>query len=76
MVDGPAKAAWLMPEERHALAEKLADDRRRCEKVRHFTLREALTSPRVLALSFVYFGAVTPLYPVDAWVPQILKGAV
>ena len=44
------------------------------ERVRHYTLREALTDRRVLALSFVYFGIATGMYGLTFWLPQIVKG--
>lgn len=74
LVDGPKKAPWLTKEESDALSQKLEEERRRCENIRHFTLREALSSPRVLALSFIYFGVVTALYGVNLWLPKIIYG--
>lgn len=38
------------------------------------TLREALSSPKVLALGFVYFGLLAGLYGIQFWLPQIVKG--
>jgi MFS transporter, ACS family, tartrate transporter len=37
------------------------------------TLREALTSPKVMSLSFVYFGVLAGLYGIQFWLPQIVK---
>ena len=43
------------------------------EAIHHFTLKEALTHPRVLALAVVYFGIVIGLYSLGLWLPQIVK---
>jgi MFS transporter, ACS family, tartrate transporter len=37
------------------------------------TLREALSSPKVIALSLIYFGFVGALYGMQFWLPQIVK---
>jgi ACS family tartrate transporter-like MFS transporter len=72
--DGPASAAWLEPAERDALLGRLAAERRDCEAVHGFTLREALTNRRVLALSLVYFGIVCGNYGLGYWLPTIVSG--
>jgi MFS transporter, ACS family, tartrate transporter len=72
--DGPEKAEWLEPEERTWLANRLAAERATKEAVHHFTLKEALTHPRILALGVVYFGAVIGLYGLSLWLPTIIKG--
>ncbi len=37
------------------------------------TLGEALTSPKVITLSLIYFGFVGALYGMQFWLPQIIK---
>jgi MFS family permease len=74
--DGPEAAAWLDPAERAALAERLAAERRQREAVRTFTLREALSNPRVLALSLVYFGIASGNYGLGYWLPSIVQNAL
>ena len=37
------------------------------------TLGQALSSPRVIALSLIYFGFVGALYGMQFWLPQIVK---
>ena len=44
------------------------------EAIRHYTLGEALTNPRVLGLSAVYFGLLCGQYGLAYWLPQIVKG--
>jgi ACS family tartrate transporter-like MFS transporter len=39
----------------------------------HLTLGQALASPKVLALSLIYFGFVAALYGMQFWLPQIVK---
>jgi nitrate/nitrite transporter NarK len=72
LTDGPAHASWLAPDERAALLARLAAERRQREAVRAFTLREALTDKRVLALSLVYFGIVSGNYGLGYWLPTIV----
>ena len=73
LTNGPQDAKWLEPDERAWLTQRLAAERANREAVRHFTLREALTHPRVLALALVYFGIVVGLYGLSLWLPQIVK---
>jgi len=72
--DGPAHASWLEPAERDALLARLSAERRHREAVHTFTLREALTNPRLLALSLVYFGIVSGNYGLGYWLPTIVSG--
>jgi nitrate/nitrite transporter NarK len=72
--DGPATARWLDSAERDTLLRRLEAERHHREAARSFTLREALTHPRVLALSLVYFGIVSGNYGLGYWLPTIVKG--
>lgn len=72
--DSPDTAAWLLPEERAALTRTIAIETEARERERAYTLREALTDPRVIALGFVYFGIVAGMYGLTFWLPQIVKG--
>jgi D-galactonate transporter len=74
LTDRPADAAWLQPEQRTWLAERLEAERRQRVAVRHYTVGQALMNPRVLALSLVYFAAVAANYGVSFFLPQIIKG--
>jgi MFS transporter, ACS family, tartrate transporter len=73
LTDRPADAAWLAPDERSWLAERLEAERRQRDAVRSYTVVEALVNPRVLALSVVYFGAVATNYGLSFFLPQIVK---
>jgi MFS family permease len=56
LTDKPIEAAWLDPDERVVLQATINHERKSREAIRHYKLGEALTNPRVLALSLVYFG--------------------
>ena len=71
--DRPTKARWLTPAEATALEAHLAAED--AEEVgREVPTREALTDPRVLALSVVYFGIVFGLYVLAFFLPQVIEG--
>lgn len=71
--DSPTDAPWLEPAERAALTVAIAAEDRNRESLRKYTLRDALTDPRVLGLSLVYFGIATGMYGLTFWLPQIVK---
>jgi MFS transporter, ACS family, tartrate transporter len=74
LTDKPREAAWLESNERIALQARLDDERKSREAIRKYTLGEALTNPRVLGLSLVYFGIVSGGYGLTYWLPQIVNG--
>jgi D-galactonate transporter len=73
LTDRPAEATWLEPEERAWLVARLDQERRQREMVRHYSVAQALLNPKVLALSLVYFGAVSTNYGLSFFLPQIVK---
>src|ERR1700716_472311 len=73
LTDRPADAAWLEPDERTWLAERLALEQRQRQAVRDYSVVEALVNPRVIGLSLVYFGAVATNYGLSFFLPQIVK---
>ena len=75
LTDNPREAVWLEPDERIALQARIDHERKSREAIRHYKLGEALTNPRVLGLSLVYFGLLCGLYGLTYWLPQIVKGA-
>jgi ACS family tartrate transporter-like MFS transporter len=72
--DRPSDANWLSPAQKAWLEAKLSSERNAVEKVKKLSLAEALRSPKVIALGFVYFGILAGLYGVQFWLPQIVKG--
>ncbi|MFI6869794.1 MFS transporter [Nocardia sp. NPDC050406] len=74
LTDRPEKAGWLAPAERQWLADELAAEQAKLEKAEHWTVRRALTHPRVLGLALVYGGIVYGLYALGFFLPTIIKG--
>src|SRR5207248_5852146 len=62
LTDRPSGATWLQPEERAWLVARLAAEEAQRKAARHYSVLQALTNPKVFALSFVYFGAVALNY--------------
>ncbi len=73
LTDRPADAAWLAPDERRWLADRLEIERKHREAVHSYTVTQALVNPRVIGLSLVYFGAVATNYGLSFFLPQIVK---
>ena len=73
LTDRPADAAWLPAEERQWLDQRLAAEQQQRVASQHFSVMQALTNPKVLALSLVYFGNVACLYGTSFFLPQIVK---
>src|SRR3954447_11448403 len=73
LTDRPEKATWLSPEQKAWLKTKLDAEIAAKQAVKHLSLGEALTSPKVIMLSLVYFGFVGALYGMQFWLPQIVK---
>ncbi len=74
LTDRPAEAGWLQPEERRWLSGTLEAEAAQRRAAHGMSVIEALSNPRVLALSLVYFGAVAALYGVGFFLPTIVKG--
>jgi MFS transporter, ACS family, tartrate transporter len=73
LTDKPERANWLSAEQKAWLASKLDAEIAAKQAVKHLTLGEALSSPKVIMLSLVYFGFVSALYGMQFWLPQIVK---
>ncbi len=73
LTDRPEVATWLPDDQRQWLVAKLATEEAARASKHGMTLTEALTQPKVLALSVVYFGFVAALYGMQFWLPQIVK---
>jgi ACS family tartrate transporter-like MFS transporter len=74
LINKPMEASWLQPDERIALQARIDHERKSREAIRQYRLGEALTNPRVLGLSLVYFGIGCGLIGLTYWLPQIVKG--
>ncbi len=74
LTDSPAQAAWLRPEQRRWLTERLAGERAARERVRTYSLRQALTSPVIWMLTLAYVGQNISQYGLILFMPQIVRG--
>ena len=74
LTDRPQDAHWLQADERQWLVDVLAEEQRQVSTRFHFPLRRALTSPRIWALSLVYFGIAYGLYALAFFLPSIISG--
>ena len=72
--DGPAQARWLSAPERNWLATTLNDEHRELERRKKYSVGQALTNPRVLLLSVMYFSNVCLMNGITFFLPQIVKG--
>ena len=73
LTDRPEAASWLWPEQKAWLSAQLENEKAAKQAVKELSLREALTAPKVLALSVIYFCFVAALYGLQFWLPQIVK---
>src|SRR5579863_3611006 len=73
LTDKPERASWLSTEQKAWLAAKLDAEKAAKQAAKHMTLGEALSSPKVIALSLIYFCFVAALYGMQFWLPQIVK---
>jgi ACS family tartrate transporter-like MFS transporter len=73
LVDRPANARWLSPEERDWLEGEIAAEHRAAAGVRHLGTWRAITEPRVLYLAAIYFVYQAGSLGVGYWLPQIVK---
>ncbi len=74
LTDKPEQARWLKDDERQWLLSELAQDRQSRKNVKHFGVVKAMTNPKVLYLSFIYFVYQCGSLGVGYWMPQIIKG--
>ncbi|WP_327095910.1 MFS transporter [Nocardia vinacea] len=72
LTDRPSQAKWLTETERDWLTSEL--DKEQAARVEHWTVRKALTHPRVLGLAFIYGGIVYGLYALGFFLPTIING--
>jgi D-galactonate transporter len=73
LTDRPEHASWLSAQQKAWLASKLSAELAAKQAAHQMTLAEALSSPKVIVLSLIYFGFVAALYGLQFWLPQIVK---
>jgi ACS family tartrate transporter-like MFS transporter len=74
MTDSPEKARWLTAEERNWLTGELRKDHAARPNVEHLGVIAAITNPKVLFLSVIYFIYQVGNLGIGLWMPQIIKG--
>ncbi|MGV7217109.1 MFS transporter [Bradyrhizobium sp. UFLA05-112] len=74
MTDRPEQAKWLTPQERDWLTEELRKDQAGRRNVQHLGIVAAITNPKVLFLSVIYFIYQVGNLGIGLWMPQIIKG--
>ena len=73
LTDRPSDATWLDAEERAWLVRRLDEEQTQRETRHSYSLIQALSDPKVLVLSAVYFGAVATNYGLTFFLPQIVQ---
>jgi D-galactonate transporter len=74
LVDGPQQVTWLSDDEKCALTDELDADRlARRDAVPH-SLGNALKSPKVYLLAFVYFTLACGSFAISFWLPTLIRG--
>jgi MFS transporter, ACS family, tartrate transporter len=71
--NSPADAQWLPPDQKAWLQEQLAAEKALRDRVRHFTLLQALTSPTIWLLALGGFGINGAAYGLVLFLPQMIK---
>ena len=75
LTDRPEQAKWLAPDEKAWLAGELERERAaQGPKVQHLGTWQAISNPKVLYLSAIYFIYQCGSLGVGYWMPQIIKG--
>ncbi|MDB5737509.1 MAG: transporter [Sphingomonas bacterium] len=75
LVDRPANARWLDAEQRDWLEAEIAIDHAGSGAMRHLSTWKAISDPKVLYLSAIYFVYQAGSLGVGYWLPQILKAS-
>ena len=73
LTDRPEQAKWLTEEERTWLTAEIARDQAAKKNVKQLGTLHAITNPKVLYLSMIYFVYQCGSLGVGYWMPQIIK---
>lgn len=74
--NGPKSAGWLLPEEEQWLSARLEAERaQRVSHTGHMTLLDALSNPKVMMFSILYFFLVIGGYGLDSFIPTLVKAS-
>ncbi|CAD6516259.1 MFS transporter [Paraburkholderia metrosideri] len=73
LTDRPSDAAWLAPDERIELSERLATDAQQSSQLAEQGIFQALFNPRILLFGVANFAIVVAAYGVSFFLPRIIK---
>ena len=73
LTDRPQQATWLNLDERNWITSTLSQEKEAKQKVRSFSIWEALRNRDVILLTACYFFAATGNYGIGFWLPSFLK---
>ena len=73
LTDWPRQARWLADDEREWIETELEREKQAKQKVRSYTVWQALRQRDVILLTLCYFFATTGGYGIAFWLPTILK---
>ncbi|GJD87486.1 Putative tartrate transporter [Methylobacterium hispanicum] len=73
MTDRPEQARWLSAQQRDWLVGELRKEQATKRDVKHLGLWAAITNPKVLFLSAIYFVYQVGNLGIGMWMPQIIK---
>jgi MFS transporter, ACS family, tartrate transporter len=74
LTDRPQNAAWLTPEQRTWLQNRLDSEQTQRESVRKYSLGQAFSNPKMWLLTLAYFGQNGSSYALVFFLPLIVKG--
>ena len=69
----PGDAKFLDADEKYAIQAELGREEQRKLKERHYSVLQAMTSPRVWHLVLIYLGMTAGTYTLTFWGPQLVK---
>ena len=73
LTDWPRDARWLPKEESEWITRQLEKEKQAKQKVRPYTIWQALSERDVILLTLCYFFATTGGYGISFWLPTMLK---
>lgn len=73
LTDSPDKASWLSHEQRAWLTERIASEKVQREAVHKFSFWQAMTNPKVWALTVTYFLLMGSNYGLAFFMPMIVR---
>jgi D-galactonate transporter len=73
LTDWPRQASWLREDERDWITGQLEQEKQAKQRVRSYTIWQALSQRDVILLTLCYFCATTGGYGIAFWLPTILK---